>query len=228
MGELNIVGDFTSPWKSFEEKYADRKRYQPDTQDFLEIIKKGKGGSGVVSGDVFNLLGAIASRERKSISRLNIFTHGDPSFIGLKGKIVVKPDGISSSVGLSDRRNESIRLETLETLKVTPLSLNKKKVTLDQIRDRFTSNGVIVLYACRSAVDLHLLQEMADTFGVSVIAFRDVVQYCLSRPSDKAPMQLKIGLGASDPDKCAEATVFDFHQLTDRGSRIDPSKRDAK
>jgi hypothetical protein len=220
--EISVYGAFKNPWKTEADEVdaMAHNRWEPTSDDFAAVagesavkITSWKGLMQVIltKGDAESAVG--------SISRINIFTHANPSLIALAGE--VRPGAAAASVWLY---GDGISDETLDQLdsgiNMKVVSKNKKvaekKFVLDDVRKRFTKDAVIVIYACHGAVDVAFVQHFANTFQVKVRAFRDVIGYFPSfdeaDPAAKRRARVtnrrKVGVGHDSPSK-----FDDFHQL---------------
>jgi hypothetical protein len=231
--ELSVYGKFDNPWKRANDEVTAmaKDRWEPTSDDFAAVA----GKSSVEVGSWKGLLQVIltqgdAQSKPGSISRINIFTHANSNLIALSGN--VRPTNAAADVTLNV--SSAISEETLDQLNsgitISVVSKDKKlaskKFVMDDVRKRFTNDAVIVIYACHGAVDTAFVQRIADTFGVKVRAFREVIGYFPSYeegdPDTKQAARIttrrKVGVGYNSKIK-----VDDFHKLdssaTDRSPK---------
>jgi hypothetical protein len=217
--EITVAATFDNPWSpSLTNEIAAMKggTWEPSTDDFTAVA-----GSAAVVDSYLGVLGAILvdggkERAKKTISRLNIFTHANSNLIALKG--TVTPGTLSTTVSLEVASAFSTAtLASISspgaffTVPSTNKALAAKKFTLDDVRERFTgTSALMVLYACHSGVDGSFIQTMADTFQVTVRGFKDVIGYCPKFDENVPSIDRKhVTVGRNN---CGNA-VTDFHKL---------------
>ena len=230
--ELSVYGKFDNPWKRVDDEVAAmaENRWSPTSDDFAAVA-----GKSVQIDSWKGLLHVIltqgnAESAPRSISRINIFTHANSDLIALSGD--VRPGSTSAHVTLNV--GSAISEETLDKLNsgitFSVASKNKrlasKNFVIDDVRNRFTSDAVIVIYACHGAVDTAFVQRIADTFQVNVRAFTEVIGYFPSyeegdpaaKRAAKVTNRRTVGVGYNSKVK-----VHDFHGLdsnaTDRSAK---------
>ena len=180
--ELNIVAKFGNLYGGLAKEIDAIKnhRWGPTTDDFTDIVVNAlECDSFAGFGAAILLASQKSERPKKSISRINLFTHANSDLIAFKG--TVKPLTVGVDVMLEV--DTGLNSTTLQTWNGQGFSLDnpttKKHYTLRDIQARFTgSSAEIWLYACHSGVDGALVQEIADTFQVTVIGFTDEIAYC--------------------------------------------------
>ncbi len=183
--EINIVGSFPNPFKKDLAKEIDAMkngRWEPSIDDFAAV-----GGSVVVCDSFAQVSSAIlfstigSERKSASINRINIFTHANSDLIAFQGKIQPLA-AVGATVTLDT--GTGLTASVLQTWNapsffLTVPSKQHKRFTLKDVQARFTGRDArIVIYACHSGVDGLFLQEIADTFQVTVAGFKDVIAYC--------------------------------------------------
>lgn len=220
--ELSVFGAFDNPWVEKDEVDAmAHNRWEPTSDDFGAVA----GKSAVKVDSWKGLMQVIltnggAESAAGSISRINIFTHANSNLIALAGH--VRPGSPAASVTLTV--DSAISEETLDQLDsgitISVASKNaklaSKKFVMDDVRNRFTKDAVIVIYACHGAVDVAFVQRIANTFQVKVRAFKDVIGYHPSfDDADSAAKQAarvknrrNVGVGYK-----STVTFDDFHKL---------------
>jgi len=178
--EINIIGTFE--WKNSREEAAILREieegksiatvWNPSTDDFDLVARHGKNGTTIRINSLLQLLGVII--QTGSISRINVFTHASRAFVAFQGYLVRGDVLMDTKTAMS--------LDNLDTLN-SPEGFflirggKKQKFFLQDVRKRFTTNAVIVLYACHSGVDLDFLNTIQDTFQVTVIGFKRDIAY---------------------------------------------------
>lgn len=211
--ELNVVADFPNPYGGLAKEVQAIKdgRWGPTIDDFNAVVTNG------LQCDSFARFGAAIlfsaqgkERPPKSVRRVNVFTHSNPDLIAFKGTVKPLSLGVDVLLEVASGLNSSV----LQTWNGQGFFLEdpktNKKYTLDAIRARFTGKDTeIWLYACHSGVDGTLVQEIADTFQVSVIGFRDAIAYCPSFTESPLSIDRKhIGIKT-----CSNSTT-DFRTLS--------------
>jgi hypothetical protein len=230
--ELSVYGTFENQWKRVDDEVTAmaKDRWEPTSDDFAAVA----GKSSVRVDSWKGLLQVIltqgdAESGPGSISRINIFTHANSNLIALSGN--VRPGNAGADVTLTV--SSAISEETLDQLNrgitISVVSKDKKlasrKFVMDDVRKRFTSDAVIVIYACHGAVDTAFVQRIADTFQVKVRAFRDVIGYFPSyeegdpdtKQAAKVTNRRKVGVGYNSKVK-----VDDFHMLDSNSADRSP------
>lgn len=166
------VGDFPYPWSSETDEAAAIKsgNWFPSEKDFAAAMKNSgyKGRDWVTVGSTASFINLIFREPKGSIERVNFVTHGASDEIGLSGE--VEPGAVYFSDGLDEAELDGFRANGIlnQDGSVTPWS---------EVRARFTADAVIVVYACKAALDRPFLQYIADTFGVTVKAFSTELHY---------------------------------------------------
>jgi hypothetical protein len=180
--ELNIVADFPNPYGGLAKEVdaIKNRRWGPTTDDFTDIVVN------ALTCDSFAGFGAAIllssqgkERPKASIRRINLFTHANSDLIAFKG--TVKPLSIGVDVQLEV--GSGLNSTALQTWNGQGFFLEdpatNKHYTLADIQARFTGKSAeIWLYACHSGADGALVQEIASTFQVTVIGFKDAIAYC--------------------------------------------------
>ena len=209
---LTIAADFPYPWgkpipTQLELRHmfhsglgdADPKFefWEPSTEDFKAV-----SGATIVTADFDAFLSQIEKQAPASISRVNLISHGDQGRVGFGGTVDVQKKGVffSSTLGLGE-------------LIATPLEARVKKTT-----NRFAAGGDIVFYMCNAGLDIGLLKEIADAFGVPVRGFRVSISYCPdvleTVPPKGAPTYKLIDRKKVGTSGCSGTLVADILTLT--------------
>ena len=192
---INVVTKFPNPWKNnirAECAAIERKGWEPTSDDFAA------GTSNSIEVEEFiRLTWVIAKQPAKSVSRVNIFTHSDPTLIAFKG--TVRETSTTADVQLEQRG--ALTEEALENLSDGSWWRVKrrrgwKKFTMQQVQSRFTDDAKVYFYSCRSGINARMLQLFADKFKVTAVGFRDKICYCPKFPPSRSRIDRSVfGLG---------------------------------
>lgn len=218
--ELNVVGQFAwDPSITEAEEVAEllAGRWSPSTDDFTAVA----GGTVSVAPSFGNLLGAILSQADGSINRLNLFTHANKGMVAFHGHIEKRSVG-SADVFL-DINQPGDNMTSMDTTSMTNLNQpgvtfttatpikGKSSFSVADVRKKFSSDAIFVLYACHSGQDAAFLKSIAQFFQIKVIGFSPAIKFVPpAQTIGSSKFQRsgeKIGLGA------AGATVPDFRTL---------------
>jgi hypothetical protein len=247
MTELNIVGTFPNPFRGSNQAQLTKEqlqkkvdainkgRWAPDSDDLDSVVRRGKTTAASEVGDIFGFLAPILAdkrggiREKGTIQRLNVFTHGESRFIGLKGSVIQPKGSKSFTIEFDKNPLAFISDDSLTQLQSTPsFSVGgvKGSFKIDDLRKPFSKSAEMVFYACESGVERpggppaqDFLKRIAGLFGVGVRGSRGLIKYCFDRVDAGERLVLfKVGI-----DTC-EGSVVNFHDLdrqTDRFVRVD-------
>ncbi|GMX60091.1 hypothetical protein Elgi_75110 [Paenibacillus elgii] len=178
--ELNIAGEFKwvpSITDADEITQLKADRWSPGTNDFIAVA----GGEVITAPTFTKMLGAIVSEADGSISRINLFTHGNWDSIALGGYIQKRSSGHEADVQLNMKGAiDTITLgELSQPGKYFDLPKGKKKIRfhIDDVRKKFTEDAIIVLYSCYSGQSHELRKAIAQFFQIKVIGFRGKIMY---------------------------------------------------
>jgi hypothetical protein len=217
--ELNLVGSYPKPvgWTAAKElELIGKDTWFPHTLDFLAVA--GKGSREITSPEDFLLKIMETSGQ---IGRLNYFSHGVTGKIATSGK--VDPAGtfcsldtgwtqVIGSKRIADPYAKQWGDDGENSGSVT-ITIGGRTFSLDQVRAKFT-NAELWLYICHGGVDPMLLQNIANTFQVTVRSFSKIIVYCA--PSDfpaNRKHRVNVLTGAKPKDSCGPDAKDDFHQL---------------
>lgn len=211
--ELSIVAAFPNPYGGLAKEIDAIKnsRWGPTTDDFTDIVVNALECDSFASfGAAILLASQGKERPKGSIRRINLFTHANPDLIAFKGTVKPLTIGVDVTLEVGTGLNST----ALQTWNGQGFFLEdpatKKKYTLADIQARFTGKSAeIWLYACHSGVDGALVQDIASTFQVTVIGFRDAIAYC-PKFTDAPPSIDRKRIGIKD---CA-SPVTDFRNLS--------------
>src|SRR6185436_9726860 len=145
------------------------------------------GGTVALAPTFGNLLGAILSEANGSISRINVFTHANAGMIAFGGHIEKKT--VTRADVLMNINPAGDNLTALDTTSMTNLNqpgttftvakpINKQtSFTVADVRKKFATDAVLVLYACHSGQSATFLKSVAVFFQVKVIGFSKEIGY---------------------------------------------------
>jgi hypothetical protein len=226
--EITVIGSFKNPFNSLgdEIKAMKENRWSPSTDDFSAVA----GRSLTVDSYLGLLTVILADGDREtqagSIKRINIFTHANKDMIALSGRI--SAGGVLAQVFLNV--DSSLSVDTLDKLNQEGVTfsvpskskqLAAKKFTLDDVKKRFATDAVIVVYACHSGLDGVFVQYLADTFQVKVRGFSDVIGYFPKYEDQPASVnRRRVGIGYN-----SKVIESDFHRLDASGTAIEKSPK---
>lgn len=208
-GEVTILSFFD--WvpaitEAQEVQFLLDNQWHPSYRDYQEI-------TGVLEndypGNFVALLGRITEYKPKSIKRLNYWTHANKELIGITGSII--PGDVLF--------NKSINANEISELANTGLSFTYQgqSFTLDDVRNRFTDDGLFVLYGCNAAFNPSgLLTALKNLLQVTVIGFKTENMYC-PPPQTKGAVTFnrkgeKVGVNKSG-FSCAKDATQDWRSL---------------
>jgi hypothetical protein len=170
-GEVTILTSF--PWNppidgKTEIQYLLNGKWHPSYPDYSEI-------TGVTMtntpGDFIALMGMIAEYKPGTIRRLNFFTHANKKVIGIAGYMDSSNVYFTTSVDETEIANYASSGMSFK--------YNGQDFTLDDVRARFTSDAIFVLYGCDTAFDpTTLLAAIKDLLQVTVVGFKDKTVFC--------------------------------------------------
>jgi hypothetical protein len=222
--ELFLVGSFPKPasWTYTREKQQIvTGKWFPHTLDFQAVA--GKGSIEVTSCWDFLLK---ISQTSSSINRLNFFSHAKTGLIALEG--VLAEDGSYVSLAKSGADGGWTQVHAGTGTIVDPyagiwgdhgenskatINVGGINLSLDQIRAKFSEEAVIWLYLCHGASDPKLIQQIANTFQVTVKGFTKELVYCAPNnfPTSRQHA-VAVLTTVKHADSCRNG-VTNFHQL---------------
>ena len=189
--ELNLYAKFDSIWKNAPESdiltAARAGKWDPGTDDFFFAAKSGKGEvAGVVN--LLNLLVEIAKHGKRSVSRVNLFTHANAGYIGLSGEVTRA--GVYFNTRDQYAALDGDLLSNIEAAGdgfsfTVPGSGPKKQYSLGDARAALASDAVLVVYACHAGLDKEYLKRFATALGIKVIGFKESIIYKLTPQGGK-------------------------------------------
>lgn len=178
---LTIVGDFdASVWKTTAEEIAaiqapkdaqGNSKWSPATDDYVAAAAKsriaGRSRNIPVVGSTNAFINFLLMQPKASITRLNIITHASPTTIALSGEVIEFNVAFDEELSVSDMRNF---LRNGYTLK-------GRQVPWAEVEARFADGAEIAIYACNAALAKSFLQDIAEFFGVRILAFDKKLNY---------------------------------------------------
>jgi len=208
-GELTILTRFV--WSpeidaATELAYLTGGTWHPGWADYVEIA----GAAQVAPpGDFTALLGTIYQFDPGSIQRLNFFTHANKKMIGIQGTLD------KANVWFTTFVDEAELARHVQNDFSYSFNNGKDQFTLPDVRKRFTSDAIFVVYGCDAAFDpTKLLTGLRDVLQVSVIGFKEKTVFC--PPPQKATgfdrRGEKIGVFQKD-FKCDKDSTRDWRSL---------------
>jgi hypothetical protein len=235
--ELTVVGYYPSPFLTIDDKRRFLKdpltEWFPDSGDMLSVARNGfqrvRPGSVELVRDVWTLIDFVIAQPQRSVSRLNIITHGSPGLISLRGSIEppdqTNPDASQQHRGrlvFARGTDAGISLPAIEML-VRPGSWPNGK-TVDELRLRFTSQAALHVYSCNSGAGFltpskELLERTATLFQTRVFGWSDIVGYFIDNVDDRQDnWKYEVSVGPSTDPGAIRAK--DFHKLDATARRL--------
>jgi hypothetical protein len=224
--EMSLVASYPKPaqWTPAKEReLIGKDTWFPHTLDFLEVA--GRGSKAIASPEDF-LLKIIETSGR--IGRLNFFSHGVTGRIATSGEVDPAGKSVSLDTGWTSVIGSRRIADPYANLwgddgdnSGAKITVGSRSFSLDDVRAKFAPDAELWLYICHSGGDPMLLQNIANTFRVTVRAFSKIVVYC-APANFPASRKHRLGLlvAGKKPLECCEAAVNDFHQLSsDRAAR---------
>jgi len=221
--ELNVFGHFPSYWDNRAHAIVGAvktRNWYPGTAAMKEFAAQGsmKGTETLEVGEIIGLfrqLGEIGRHRPKTISRLNFFAHGaDDGTIWVSGEVTEdNVDFKNERFSLSNQNMLDAEQQVFDPLKRSPLTpIEKQKaldenITIDDVRQAFTADATVVIYACHSAVDKAYLGDVGKLFGARIQGFKKMTVWNISYNEKDIITGRRFGLEGSS------TLVTDFHQL---------------
>ncbi|WP_218511796.1 hypothetical protein [Variovorax sp. dw_308] len=227
--ELDVLGMYRSYWagRSNTEKFQaalpreerirrgikhlDREWY-PDTEDFHRVEAAGKAKQSVVKRmatpeALVGMLGEIGSKNPGTVSRVNIFAHGNnEGDFALSGR-VSENNVLWSEADLQGAAfAEKFFAEANDPLTVY-WGTGKSGHSLAEARQAFSKDGVVVVYACHSAINSVDLVRLSGALGVPVAGFNKELVFKVDQ-TKSGDLSIELGI-----DGVPESFERDFHQL---------------
>jgi len=211
-------------------------KWSPSVIDFREItgIKKTPSPRGLMS-----FLGMILDRKPGSIKRLNFWTHSSEDILGISGFMLTanplnNQNYIHKGCALGAVTwDVSWNISDVLAEKTTAISgSNIKDLMSDykdfkfpgikqglaEVRARFASDAVLVVYGCNAgAGNGDLLQSLSNLLKVRVIGFMNKIAYCPPRQTTSEFIRkgMKVAIG-----DCSNNPTTDWRSLIDVSSEI--------
>jgi len=191
--QLGLVGVFPSNLSSAQKLSFQRKgSFSPDTEDFISALKQCKHIKPADLKDthpktptIGEVLRRISSRQDTRISRIDLLTHGAPSFVGLSGRIWVSQalEGTLHNVYFADEPPDLLGRHSLEQNLFAEM-MNDDQALGELKKARHVAAGAeLHIYACKAGIAqgaaTPLAQLMADALEVTTYLFLAEVGYDL-------------------------------------------------
>jgi hypothetical protein len=130
----------------------------PTTVDFRATATHSGGAEEAASFD--ELLKVIGKTKKGSIEQLGLVGHANRETFALSGRV--------------QNANVNFGKEGM----LHPVSIKEKLEKIRAVRDRFTTDAVITLYACDAGVGTTLLAALSQAFQVTVQGFQNQIWWC--------------------------------------------------
>ena len=178
---LNLTGDFENPWKHTTVEEIQRINsffWAPATDSWDAIM----GMKLIKVASFSQFLGIIQKQEKKSIIRINLWSHGNPGLIAFKG-IIDKTTKVEERLVMLNT-GTALDKRILDPAAISKNSGSALTANLALmaylLSDRFAPNAELFLYLCHSGSDWELLQRIADAFQIKVHGFSEEIWVCPS------------------------------------------------
>jgi hypothetical protein len=171
-GEVTMLASYgwNPPITEQEEvKYllAGGSQWHPQTADYEAIT--GVKSPPTAPGNLARIIELIGEYRPASIKRLNFWTHADSGSIGITGYLT------PGSVWFTNSVDET----AIAGFGASGLQFGPNNLSIDDIRKRFASDAIFVLYGCNiGRYPKTMLTALKDLFQVSVIGFKTENVYC--------------------------------------------------
>jgi len=201
--ELNQYASYTpGPWGTSDSKVLEaiaNREWSASTKEFMEMAKN---GTGKVEG-VANLWNMLCAIVRNHATRVNVFTHANQKWIALSGTVI--PGNVDFPTKSHEAYLDTINLTNASQPEFTFSDKHSKNITFEQVRHTLGDHGLLVLYACHTAVDPLFLKEIAVALHVTVKGFKEEIRHYPVVKHGKIT-GWKLSVGKTEP-------VSDFHDL---------------
>jgi hypothetical protein len=199
--ELSLIASYDMPWDGnlkAEIKAAQDKRWHPGSVSFETVANTPNVGSKkrteVVTVDsVMSMLGAILDSDAKgdtrrkddSITRVNIFAHGNPGLIGLSGRL--DGDTIMMNPHDSDEKGRPIGALAFDAM-VWLNEDDEGRLIRDTVRRKFTAGAEILLFLCNGGLGrgVTLAMDLSQCFNVRVLGYAEPIGYYVEFPGGRS------------------------------------------
>ena len=161
--ELIYASDYSADpaYKNDAEEIAN-KHWMPTSPDFQAAAQNSGGGTG--AGNLLAVTDYLKAKKPGSITTLGLIGHANKDVFALGG--FVKRDG-------------EVTATSHGTIDKTSLDLAVMSGDIPRVRDRFASNGKIILYACNTGAGGTLMQSLSNAFQVCVQGFSTALRSCI-------------------------------------------------
>jgi len=202
--------------------------WMPGTRDFDAVASVDRKDKVFECPTFGHFVATILLQGPKSITRMNVFTHGNPGLIAFGGKIT---QGSLAADVTMNVNGGPIRAAGMISLDKHVLTLmeepgrtftvpgNPKSFTVADIRSRFTSNAFIYFYVCKSGSDRALLQHFANVFRIWALGFKSRVAYCPVW-TDQPPAPPTIDRAHIDLRRCGNLKPKTFYGIAPDAAKI--------
>jgi hypothetical protein len=223
-------GEWEPDTEDYRNVVSQSKIFRKALSDNKIKFEKGVAECPTVRNFLAAVVDAESSKERPvgGIKRIDLVTHGSKEFISLNGVI------IPGNVGFAGD-NQGARLEILfHSISETALNTldgkmengdqpepgdhfwtnfsnvkKTKKWNMADVRKKFAKGAKLVIYGCEIGQNRKVLQHIANTFSISVGAFKVTINYRFAADQ-------KIYLSLVEPEKKKSSKeVLDYRLLDD-------------
>jgi len=171
--QITTVGNFSRPWTNdVDEIEAIRSgEWFPSTDDFIAFAAKSRATKGKrivpIVGSTEAFIHLILNQKPKSISRINLITHGGVASIGFHGDVI--PNNVTF--------DDELDLGVLTGFLRDGLVHKGRTLQWTDVENRFADNAVFVIYGCNVGMSESFIQDVADFFDIRVQAFKHELKY---------------------------------------------------
>jgi hypothetical protein len=224
--EVNVFGTFPSDWNGASDRAiadaAAAENWFPGTDDMKRFARPGTA-PGTTTLDVKEIigllreLGEIGRKNPHSIRRLNFFAHGaNDGTIWVSGRVTrTNVDFVGDRFSLNNQSMMELEADDVVLLPLKKGTRTKgdaergwqENITLRDVRQAFSADAVVVVYACHSAIDEGYLRRIGKLLGARIQGFRKMTVWKLTWNENKQITRRQFGLDGST------RFVEDFHQL---------------
>ncbi len=142
-------------------------QWHPQTADYEAIT--GIKSPPTAPGNFARIIELIGEYKPGSIKRLNFWTHADSGSIGIAGYLTPGSVYFTSSVDETE----------ITKFAAGNLQFGPNNLSIDDIRARFSSDAIFVLYGCNiGRYPKTMLTALKDLFQVSIVGFKTENVYC--------------------------------------------------
>jgi hypothetical protein len=160
--------------------------WYPDREDMTRVARAGfKRRAEVSIVQSVSSLFALITRSRTAVDRLNVFSHGAPGLVSLRGTVEPPGQVHSGRVVMPTGPDDGFSIARMPTL------INRPEV--DAVRKRFARKASVYLYVCDSGSRAgqspagqspELLGHIARLFQARAVGLATVMGYYVDNPYD--------------------------------------------